>query len=380
VVFVTGGWQGPEAAQSARRRRRIYCEMMPIEEVAGARVLDLLRGFDLELVMAVRPGEGPALARLLERANSAGVRVAIWPMVADREGRWASAENAARFCAFAEDLVVTLGARGLTPAEVLVDLEPPFTEVREILDSPGQIAVGRESEASAVPKGPPGRALGALHLLRRSLRSIEPAARIFARFAEAQRARGIAISSAVVPLVLLDPEPRDRSSGALADPSALYQALLGTPADGRLWGAVSAMLYTSMIAGFSRGLLRRADVLALLAMGARAARSRWGERAGVSLGVVGTGALGDEPVYRDPSELVEDVLATLSAGIRHLSLFDLSGVLRRPPAERWLSAFTADPPPAETPATPRAAFAASSAWLLGRGLGALTASIRARGS
>jgi hypothetical protein len=364
MVFVTGG--------EASGRRRIYCEMMPIEEVAAARVLDLLRGFDLELVMAVRPGEGPALARLLERASSAGVRVAIWPMVADREGRWASAENAARFCAFAEDLVAMLGAAGLTPAEVLVDLEPPFTEVRELLDSPGEAA-----SAAPLAKGP--RALGALHLLRRSLRSIEPAAQIFARFAQAQEARGIAISSAVVPLVLLDPEPRD--IGVVADPSALYQALLGTPADGRLWGSVSAMLYTSMIAGFSRGLLGRADVLALLAMGARAARSRWGERAGVSLGVVGTGALGDEPVYRDPSELAEDVLATLSAGIRHLSLFDLSGVLRRPPAERWLSAFTADPPPAEPPAeTPRAAFAASSAWLLGRALGALTASIRARGS
>jgi hypothetical protein len=352
---------------------------MPIEEVAGARVLDLLRGFDLELVMAVRPGEGPALARLIERASSAGVRVAIWPMVADREGRWASAENAARFCAFAEDLVDMLDARGLTPAEVLVDLEPPFAEVRAILDSPGEVAASRETSAAPLAKGP--RALGALHLLRRSLRSIEPAAQIFARFAQAQKARGIEISSAVVPLVLLDPEPRDSSPGGVADPSALYQALLGTPADGRLWGSVSAMLYTSMIAGFSRGLLRRADVLALLAMGARAARSRWGERAGVSLGVVGTGALGDEPVYRDPSELAQDVLATLSAGIRHLSLFDLSGVLRRPPAERWLSAFTADPPPAKTPAeTPRAAFAASSAWLLGRGLGALTAPIRARGS
>jgi hypothetical protein len=350
-----------------------------MEEVA--RALDLLRGFDLDLVMAVRPGQGPSVAGLLERADRAGVRVALWPMVADRDGRWASAENAARFCAFAEDLVVRLAARGIRPAEIFVDLEPPFADVREILDSPGETG----PPIDAPPRGAPGRAIGALHLLRRSLRSLDGASRIFARFAEASRARGIAISSAVVPLVLFDPAPR---SGLFAEPSAFYQALLRTPADVPLWGSVSAMLYTSMIAGLSRGILRRADALALLSTGARAARARWGERAGVSLGVIGTGALGDEPVYRDPSELAEDVLAVLAAGVEHLSLFDLGGVLRRPPAERWLSAFTANPPanpratpPSRAPAgTPRAALAAGSAWLLGRAIGALTAPIRARGS
>jgi hypothetical protein len=362
-------------ARAGRRNRinRIYCEMLSIEEVAEARVLDLLRGFDLELVMAVRPGQGPALARLLERARAAGVRVAIWPMVADRDGRWASAHNAAKFCAFAEDLVVELGQRGLTPAELFVDLEPPFTWVREILDSPGEVDADPAS----------GRVTGALHLLRRSLRSLERPARIFARFAEVQVARGIEVSSAVVPLVLFDPAPPHPSAGVAAHPAALYQALLGTPADGRLWGSASAMLYTSMIAGLSRGILRRPDALAILSAGARAARSRFGDRAGVSLGVVGTGALGDEPIYRDPSELAEDVFAALAAGIRHLSLFDLGGVLRRGPAERWLSAFTADPPPAAktSPArTPRASLALGSAWLVGRALGALTASIRARGS
>ena len=366
---MTAGGEG----RAGRGRRRIYCETLSMEEVAGARVLELLRGFDLELVMAVRPGEGPGLARLLDRAKQAGVRVAIWPMVADPHGRWASASNAARFCAFAEDLVNELEARGLAPAELFVDLEPPFGDVRDLLDSPG--AIDAASAKDAPSRGAPGRAIGALHLLRRAARSLAGPSQIFARFAEAQAARGLEISAAVVPLVLFDPAPR----GLFADPSAFYQALLGTPADGRLWGPVSAMLYTSMIAGLSRGLFRRPDALALLSTGARAARARWGDRAGVSLGVVGTGALGDEPVYRDPSELTEDVNAALAAGVRHLSLFDLGGVLRRPPADQWLSAFTVDGP-AEAPAgTPRAALAVGSAWLVGRALGALTAPIRARG-
>ena len=53
------------------------------------------------------------------------------------------------------------------------------------------------------------------------------------------------------------------------------------------------MLYTSLIAGYSRGVLGREDALALLAWGCRAAARRFGPRAGASLGAVGKGALGD---------------------------------------------------------------------------------------
>jgi hypothetical protein len=59
----------------------------------------------------------------------------------------------------------------------------------------------------------------------------------------------------------------------------------------------------------------------------------------MSLGCVGTGALVDEPVYRDPSELAEDVAIARAGGCHDLSLFDLGGVLHREPAEAWLEAF-----------------------------------------
>jgi hypothetical protein len=66
---------------------------------------------------------------------------------------------------------------------------------------------------------------------------------------------------------------------------------------------------------------------------------RWGEHAGISLGCVGTGAFADEPTYRAPSELAEDVTIARAAGCDRLSLFDLGGVLAREPAEAWLDAF-----------------------------------------
>src|SRR6185437_10729070 len=128
-----------------------------------------------------------------------------------------------------------------------------------------------------------------------------------------------------------------------------WQEALGTPVFDVAWDHVSPMLYTSMIEGWSRGLLARGDARALLAAACRAALRRFGPAAGASLGAVGTGALGDEPTYRGPAELADDVALAGAAGVDDLALFDLGGVLRRPPAEAWLEAFTATEPAAQVP-------------------------------
>jgi len=141
-------------------------------------------------------------------------------------------------------------------------------------------------------------------------------------------ARGIATASAVWPLVALDP-PGQRG----------WQALLGTPVDALATERVSAMVYTSIFEGWSRGAIRRRDATALLSAATVRVTRRWGDRAGMSLGCVGTGALVDEPVYRDPSELAEDSALARAGGCHDLSLFDLGGVLGREPAEAWLDAF-----------------------------------------
>jgi hypothetical protein len=141
-------------------------------------------------------------------------------------------------------------------------------------------------------------------------------------------ARGIATASAVWPLVALDP-PGARG----------WQSLLGTPVDALATERVSVMMYTSILQGWSRGTLRRRDATALLAAASERVSGRWGARAGLSLGCVGTGALLDEPVYRDPRELAEDVAIARAGGCHDLSLFDLGGVLGREPAEAWLDAF-----------------------------------------
>jgi hypothetical protein len=151
---------------------------------------------------------------------------------------------------------------------------------------------------------------------------------------------GQEVSTAVPPTVLLDPE------GAGPRP---YEELLGTPVEGLPWDHVSVMLYTSMIEGWSRGVLRRADARALLAAAAAGAAARFGDRAGVSLGCVGVGAFGNEPVYRSVGELADDVAIARAAGVDDLTLFDLGGVLGRPDPEAWLDAFTETPPASRVP-------------------------------
>src|SRR5262249_6112393 len=124
---------------------------------------------------------------------------------------------------------------------------------------------------------------------------------------------------------------------------------LGTPVDGVPWRVVNAMLYTSILEGWSRGAFGRRDARAFLGAACRAARARFGERAAASLGAVGPGALGDEPVYRSPAGLADAAASARAAGADALALFELAGVLGRPPAEAWLEAFVAPEPAADPP-------------------------------
>ncbi|MCZ7678741.1 MAG: hypothetical protein M5U28_08205 [Sandaracinaceae bacterium] len=163
--------------------------------------------------------------------------------------------------------------------------------------------------------------------------------------------RGVEVVAAAVPPVLL---PGRASRG--------WQRTLGAPIDGVPYHTVSAMLYTTLLEGYSFGVLDRADARALLSRFARMAAERFGARAGVSLGAVGAGALGDERTYRSERELAEDVALSLAAGVRDLALFDLAGVLSRPPIERWLDALV-DTAPAAGPAPPTARARATLAGL-----------------
>lgn len=284
---------------------RIYSETLPYEEVTRARTIDLLRRYRLEIVLAVRPWQVAELARVAVTLRDEGIALSVWPMVEDEHGRWASVHNATRFFGLVRATCDALDAAGSPARDVLLDLEPPFADARALADA----RTGRLLRGLARRPRPSG------------------AERTFTRGVAELRDRGITTSTAVWPLVALDPPG---ASG--------WQSLLGTPVDALAADHVSVMMYTSIIAGWSRGAIRRRDAVELLAAACARVVRRHGERGGVSLGCVGTGAFLDEPIFASPVELAEDAAVARASGVASIALFDLGGVLTRAPAEAWLDA------------------------------------------
>ena len=297
--------------------RRVYSETLPRADLVRPRTIELLSRYGLEVVLAVRPWDERGLPDVARTLRDAGVPLSIWPMLSDEQGRWASVYNAAAFGRLTLSVCDALEAAGARPRDVLFDLEPPFAQSRSLVGA-----------FAAPPRDGEGIARLARSLTRAPAPLFEAASKTLAHTVAEIHARGITTSMAVWPLVALDPP------GARA-----WQALLGTPVDALGTGHVSVMMYTSIFEGWSRGALRRSDTTALLAAATTRTMRRWGGKAGISLGCVGTGAFEDEPVYRDPAELAEDAAIARAAGCTQLTLFDLGGVLAREPAEAWLEAF-----------------------------------------
>jgi len=271
----------------------------------------------MRIALAVTPPLARDAATVIGAARERGVEVELWPMMTDVEGRWLSESNAAGFAAYVRRLVERLQAEGCAPRTVVLDLEPPIDVLRAI-----------------VRRG--------LRAWPRALRPAPARTRAAARDGIAAllselRARNIESVAAVAPLVVAD--------GA----GAGWQRMLGTPIEGLAFDRVSAMMYTSVVTGYARGAVRRADARALLAEVCTGAVAKWGRaRASVSVGAIGAGALGDESSYRDAGELAEDVAIARASGIEDVYAFELGGALRRPPLERWLDAMdaqAAQPPP-----------------------------------
>ncbi len=274
----------------------MWCETLSFDEVAEPRVATLLARFDCDLLLAVRPWQLAEVGALVTRLQGAGVFVALWPMLADEHGRWASVQSCARFIGFADQLL----AHAPTADELIVDLEPPLARMTgwkqgrptfRNTPSPRAYATARTAYVAAVE-----------------------------RWRAARR-----ITTALVPVLV-------------AERGQWMQRVLGTPATALPVERHSVMAYTSLFEGWSRGLIGRRRAETLLGTCARLAHGRFGARAALSLGTVGTGAFGDEPCYRDVAELRRDVAIARAAGIDELSLFELGGLLRRGPAEAWLEA------------------------------------------
>jgi hypothetical protein len=284
-------------------RRRVWCETVPYDELVRPDVITLVARYRLDLLLAVRPWQLADVPGVVRQFRDRGVFVALWPMLSDSDGRWLSASSAASFITFADELLAAVPFAD----ELVLDLEPPKA----------QLAKWKAWRPTWRQTPSPNR----YHDARAALVD-----------ATKRWQRDRRVSSAVLPLV------------AFEVGGQWLQRAIGTPASPLHVDRHSVMTYTSLLEGWSRGLVDRRRAETLLAMCARLTRLRFGARAGISLGTIGVGAFEDEPCYRGPHELARDVAIATAAGIRELSVFDLGGILRRPPPEAWLEAFGADAP------------------------------------
>jgi hypothetical protein len=293
------------------RRRRVWCELARADEVLRSGVLRALHDRRIGLLFAVSPGDEGDARAIVSACRAASVEVGLWPMLEPARGRWANELTAHELAPFAEALYDALARDGALPDELAIDLEPPFDVLaRRDVSSLATFARGDRRGGSS--------RLGA--------------------WASDARSRGVRVVAATLPLTLAD-GPRGRLQRLTATPLAPLGDV-----------HVTVMMYTSLVEGYSRGWLRRDDVRALLFEAATRAAAR--PEHGLSLGAIATGSLGDEPVYRDPAELEDDVALVNAAGVRDLALFSLCGALRRGDAVAWLDAFMTE---RKAPAPPKPA-------------------------
>lgn len=276
-------------------RRRVWCETLTYEQLATGSLRRVLGRYRVGLLLAVRPWQLDEVGEVVRRFQAAGVAVGLWPMLADADGRWASAASHTRFIAYCDQLLAEVPFAD----ELVIDLEPPL----EVLT---RWKMGRPTWS------PTQQSYGAVRV---------------ALAAAVDRWRAVMrVTTAVMPFL------------AFEIAGQWLQRLLGTPVSSLACDRHSLMAYTSLFEGWSRGLVNRRRAEAVLTACARGARLRFGSRAALSLGTVGPGVFGDEPSYRNPAELRRDVELARAAGIDELSLFDLGGMVRRGPVEAWLEA------------------------------------------
>lgn len=294
-------------------RLRVWAEFMTPEEICAPAVKELLARYAVQPCLAVPYGKlGAGYARYLREYGEAGLEPALWPTLPDGLGYWPHEGNAPRFSAYVQELFHWAGRQGVSIPWLVVDLETPYYQIEALRKAKGL------------------KKLAAAWRQYRSNRNpvrFKESAGTYARLQEFLRQKGC--RSLVPALFLLELD--------LAAGSIKMQDYLETPVTPVAWDVVSVMQYNSMFSGYSRGLIKAEDARWHLYRLCRTIKGALGSRAALSIGVTGTGKLGDEPICREPAEMRPDVEAALAAGIEDLAIFCLEGILKYRQPEQWFA-------------------------------------------
>ncbi len=301
--------------------RRVCVEFLPPDELARKEVRALLLTAGVAPMLAaptvdasptVQAEADGRVARVLATYRQVGLLPCVWPLLADVDGYWPSALNAERFVLRVRALRAAAAAAG-APYQagdvVAVDLEPPLP-----FPSDADGAGHRMPRLSRCSPARFAAATATLSALCASLRR--------------DKLRTLAIA---YPLVSADPAGGTGWQRRCAAPLSCG------------WDRIGVMTYSSMVAGYSRGLL---DIPAARRYGYRVQERlgvRFPGRAAAFIGICGHGKLGDEPAHKEPRALALDAAAAWAAGAQEVTAFCLEGILSQPDPLAWLQALSAPP-------------------------------------
>ncbi|TXD36030.1 hypothetical protein FRC96_10510 [Lujinxingia vulgaris] len=305
---------------------RIWSEHLPLAELTSPPLLQLLARHRIHPIAAIRPDADLHLAAtFIRRARALGLEPGIWPLLSPEQGYWPNTTTLPIFAPYTRDLVYELIQRDATPALVAIDLEPPLDALKRLHE---------RVLRPFVPTSP------SLHLPRPHRALDLPAAHTLLRDLSTELHRlNIPTLGITLPTAAHD----------LRDGHNLWQRIARTPWMHIDWPLAGIMTYGSMLSGYSRGLLTPADARYIHWRLLRHLHTHFGHRAHASIGLTGTGVLGDEPAYTSPTELALDLGATLHAGVHDVAVFCLEGILRDSNPERWFSALTRAVPAPPSP-------------------------------
>lgn len=253
-------------------------------------------------------------AKAFRAIKDAGVELTFWPLLDREAGYFPGEDNVDAYAQLVNAALDWAETEDVTPDALAIDLELPFGQMRKVLDADNPLV--RVKNALSVMRGNLGReryivAKAGLSDLNDGIQD-----------------RGVRTITAVMPWVALELEGEHE----------LIQDMTETPVAGIGWDVISPMLYVSMFAGMTNGLVTEADANWLVYDTSLKLRSRFGGRAGASLGLTGSGVLENEPVFSEPEGLLEGLRAALAAGIRDISIYSLEGVLDRDDPRQWFDA------------------------------------------
>ncbi|PKQ28808.1 MAG: hypothetical protein CVT63_00615 [Candidatus Anoxymicrobium japonicum] len=299
---------------------RFWEELLTPGEIVE-KALPFLTEFSASVAVAMHPASLTRKnANAFKKLKEAGIEFAFWPLMEKERGYWPCERNISTYAELVRNQLEWAERNGILPDMVAVDLEMSLLQVQKIMSATSPVKKLRVALSQVwdnLDRERYYKARGRLSELNDEIQD-----------------RGIRTLAAVLPWVGLE----------LEWDVELIQDMVETPVAGISWDVISPTVYVSMIAAMSGGTITRRDANWLVYENCGMLRSKYGGRAGISLGVTGVGVLEDEPTFDSPVDLAVGLEAALAAGVRDISIFSLEGIISRPDPREWFEAIKAATP------------------------------------